>query len=161
MDKEIEKFCRTCQLCQLAKQEQKKYVKLPAKVAEETMWKLVNVDLWGPRTLKYKQVQGTRCKKATLSLHVLTIIDPATGWFECAALRNAPTADKIHRLFDNMWLTRYPQPKEIGFNNGSEFKAEFRALIDNMGLKRKTSTSFNPLSNVTLEHVHQVFANNL
>ena len=125
------------------------------------MWKRVNVDLWGPKTVKYQRIPGTRRKKAKVVLHVLTMIDPATGWFECAALKNAPTADEIHRLFDNHWLARYPRPKEIGFDNGSEFKAEFLELIENMGVKRKTSTSFNLPLNSILECVHQVFANNL
>ena len=53
MDEEIQEFCRTCRTCQLAKRERKKYGKLPPKAAEETMWKRVNVDLWGPKTVKY------------------------------------------------------------------------------------------------------------
>ena len=85
------------------------------------------------------------------------MIYPATGWFECAVLRNAPTDDEVHRLFDNMWLARYPRLKEIKFDKGREFKAKFRALIDNMGLKWKTSKSFNPLLNSIMECVHQVF----
>ena len=86
------------------------------------------------------------------------MIDPATEWFKCAALKHAPTADKIYQLFDNHWLARYPQPKEIGFDNGSEFKVEFLELIESMGMKWKTSTLFNPPSNAILERVH---ANNL
>lgn len=92
---------------------------------------------------------------------MLTIIDPATVWFKCEALRNALTANKIHQIFDNIWLARYPQPKEIVFDNGSEFKSEFRALIDNMGLKCKSITSSNPPLNTILEHVHQLFENKL
>ena len=52
MDKEIQEFCLTCQICQLAKQERKKYGKLLLKAVEESMWKRVNVDLWGPKTVK-------------------------------------------------------------------------------------------------------------
>ena len=79
MEEEIEKFCRTFQICQLAKQEQKKYSKLPATLAEETIWKRVNVDLRGPKTVKYQRIPGIQCKKASLTLHVLTMIDPLMG----------------------------------------------------------------------------------
>ena len=64
--------------------------------------------LVGPKDGEYQRIPGTRRKKAKVVLHVLTMIDPATRWFECVALKHAPTADKIHWLFDKHWLARYP-----------------------------------------------------
>ena len=58
-----------------------KYGLLPAKTPETTKWKRVNVDLWGPATVKNKN--GNDYK-----IHVMTMIDPATGWFEVAALKH-------------------------------------------------------------------------
>ena len=57
-----------------------------------------------------------------------------------------------------MQLLRYPRPKEIGFDNEGEFKAEFKELCANMGLKEKTSLPWKPQSNSILERVHQVLA---
>ena len=83
------------------------------------------MDLWGPKTVKNKN--GTDYK-----IHILTMIDPVTGWFEVAALQDSPTALEIQRLLDSYWIARYPRPVEIGFDNGSKFKAEFQLLWKRM-----------------------------
>ena len=59
------------------------------------------------------------------------------------------------------WLARYPRPKEIGFDNGGEFKAIFRELTENMGLKRKPTTDYNPQGNSIVERIHQVLGDRL
>ena len=84
------------------------------------------------------------------------MVDPVTGWFELAHLKDSPNAAETQRLLDSVWLARYPRPKEIGFDGGSEFKAEFQELCENMGLKRKPSGAWNPQSNSVLERIHQV-----
>ena len=35
---------------------------------------------------------------------VMTMIDPVTGWFEVARLRNGPTTLEAQRLLDSGWL---------------------------------------------------------
>ena len=45
---------------------------------------------------------------------------------------------------------------KIGFDNGGEFKAEFKQLCANMGVKEKTSLPWNPQSNSILERIHQI-----
>ena len=62
----------------------------------------------------------------------MTMIDPTTGWFEQQQLYGAPTAYRCQAILDNVWLSRYPRPVEIGFDNGSEFKVEFRELCSNL-----------------------------
>ena len=114
----------------------------------------MNVDLWGPKTIRNKDGK-------TYKLHTMTMIDPTTGWFEIATLRDGKTAVEAQRLLDSVWLARYPRPREIGFDGGGEFKAEFRELCDNMGLKRKPSNAWNPQSNAIIERVHQVLGDNL
>jgi len=91
----VQQYCKHCKTCQLFKKSgRKKYGKLPMKTAETTKWKRVNVDLWGPATVKNKN--GTNYK-----IQVMTMIDPATGWFEVAALRNGPTALEAQKLLDS------------------------------------------------------------
>ena len=77
----------------------------------------------------------------------LTMIDPATGWFEIVELPNTDVLyvrkgeevaeviiDKsskcIARLFNKTWLSRYPKARSIIYDNGSEFKLYFEQLCE-------------------------------
>ena len=53
----------------------KQYGKLPEKLCETEPWHTLCVDLIGPYTIKGKD-------KSELDFMCLTMIDPATGWFE-------------------------------------------------------------------------------
>ena len=57
-----------------------KHCKLPSKQAEATPWQTLCVDLIGP----YKFTQSN---KKHIMLWALTMIDPATGWFEIKKLK--------------------------------------------------------------------------
>jgi hypothetical protein len=87
------------------------------------------------------------------------MIDPATRWFEVYRIDGPPTAQKTMEAFDNTWLCRYPRPQYVGIDNGSEFKAEFRALCKNFGLIPKPITAHNPQGNSTIEKVHATLGN--
>ena len=63
--------------------------------------------------------------------------------------------------FSNQWLSRYPRPKKIRFDNGSEFKDVFKRMCDNYGLKSKPTTTYNPRSNGIIERVHKVLGDSL
>lgn len=54
----------------------------------------MNVDLWGPKTVKNKN--GSDYK-----ILLLTMIYTVTGWFKVAALRNFLKAAEIQRLLDS------------------------------------------------------------
>ena len=43
----------------------------------------------------------------------------------------------------------------------SEFKAQFKQMCDNYGMKEKPSSSYNPQSNGIVERAHQVLGNAL
>jgi hypothetical protein len=110
-------------------------------------WNRVNVDMIGPLTVK------TPTK--TLELRALTMIDPTTGWFEVKDVKKADSAT-CGAVFDDVWLSRYPRPQYIGFDNGSEYKSVFDEMCLNYGLDKKPSTPYNPQSNGIIERVHQV-----
>ena len=74
------------------------------------------------------------------------MVDPVIGRFEQAQLYGPPTASCCQQIFGNTWLTCYPRPREIGFNNGGELKAEFKELCTTMDLIEKTSLPWNPQS---------------
>jgi transposase InsO family protein len=152
LTQDVERFCSACPVCQLTKKERKKYGLLPPKTAESDPWVMVCVDLVGPFTIK------TPLK--THSLLALTMIDPATGWFEIVQA-NSKTATSIQDLFHNTWLARYPRPQFIVFDNGGEFKREFKQMCENYGIKAKPTTSHNPQANAIIERVHKVVNNML
>jgi hypothetical protein len=96
---------------------------------------MVCVDLVDPFTI--------RTPAKTHSLFALTMIDPATGWFEIVKATNK-SATSIQDSFHNTWLACYPQPQFIVFDNGGEFKREFKQMCDNYGIEAKPTTSRNP-----------------
>ena len=111
------------------KRQRKKYGHLPAKEAEYLPWERVNVDLIGPYTVRTKE-------DSIQELRALTMIDPATGWFETSPISDK-SAVTVMTAFNNHWLCRYPQPRYIGFDNGSEFKAQFLETCTNYGVKTR------------------------
>ena len=72
---------KTCVRCQLGKCRKRKYGHLPPKIAQVIPWNQVCVDLIGPYTIKVKD-------KTIMDFMCLTIIDPATSWFEIMELPN-------------------------------------------------------------------------
>ena len=105
----------------------------------------------------------------------MTMVDPATGWFEIAELpyievkqikeNNIDYIDKtsarISQLFDQVWLSRYPRPTKVVFDNGSEFKKDFQILLRDWGIKPKCTTVKNPQANAPVERINQVLKNML
>ena len=66
------------------------------------------------------------------------------------------TSERIARLVNKTWLSRYPRCCYIIYNNGSEFKLNFEYLSETYGIKRKPTTVKNPQANAILERLHQV-----
>ena len=86
----------------------------------------------------------------------MTMIDPATGWFEIVDI---PTkrADYIANILEFTWLTRYPWPTEVRMDRGKEFAKEVSAALKNeCGVKLKLITTRNPQANSIIERIHQV-----
>ena len=143
------RVCKACNVCRsLKKHNHKKYGKLPPKDPELIPWHTLCIDLIGPYPF------GTG--KDAISLHCLTMIDPATGWFEIVDIPSK-RADVIANLLETTWLTRYPWPTEVRMDRGKEFAAEVSAALKNeYGISRKIITTRNPQANSIIERIHQV-----
>ena len=129
------------------------------------------MDLIGPYTLKGKD--GTE-----IDFMCLTMIDPASSWFEIVELlittdavipldkkgrkgtkkhinTKLPYFDKSSAMISNLvnktWFSRYPRCQYIIYDNGSEFKLHFEALCESFGIKRKPTSVKNPTANAILE----------
>ena len=90
----------------------------------------------------------------------MTFIDPATGWFEICEIPDKKS-DTMSALLDTVWFSRYPRPRRIIFDNGTEFKKDFRHIFKSYGIKTKPTAVKNPQANGILERVHQVLSNML
>ena len=70
------------------------------------------------------------------SLTCMTMMDPATGWLEIFEIPTFDldevtagndeyiykSSDRVSQMFNNTGLFRYPHPRKVVFDNGSEFK---------------------------------------
>ena len=152
----VEYNCSHCPICQLTKKQHLKYGLLPPKEAEATPWDILCVDLIGPYKIKRPKMPK---KYRELVLHCLTMIDPATGWFEIVPIRNK-TALEVANQAEMTWFSRYPWPTKIIFDRGREFMGEFaRMCREDYGVKRKPITTRNPQANAILERIHQTIGN--
>jgi len=148
------RHCQTCVTCQKAKKQRLKYGKLPPKIAEAEPWFEVCVDCIGPYTVKKNgKAPELRC---------LTMIDPASSWFEIAFVPEEDfNSARISQLFNQHWLSRYPRCSRVRYDNGSEFKLHFKQLCEDFGLKRKPTSRKNPQANAIIERVHQTLGNTI
>jgi len=149
--------CQKCELYKVAKRKSKKCGKLPAKPSPEIIpWHMLCTDLMGPYSygtqLINKKPNPNHC-----ALHWLTMLDPATGFFEVVEI-NKKKADYLANILEIHWLCRYPWPTEIVMDQGTEFKAELRdSLKNDCGVNAKVITSGNPQPNSMVERHHQAF----
>jgi hypothetical protein len=100
-----------------------------------------------------------------IDLMALTMIDPASGWFEIVELpiveqlcwqtvngKGLLIADEIFdkildciaKLVDKTWLCRYPRCCYLIYDNGGEFKLHFKYLCESYGIMRKPTMVKNP-----------------
>lgn len=129
-------------MCSVSKKKKqgKKYGLLPEKQAEYKPWERLCVDLIHPYKIKSKQ-RGLKIP----DLRCMTMIDPATGWFEIKEY-NDKKPITVANIVEQEWLTRYPRPYLITLNRGSEFIGQdFRDMCDHdYGIKRTVISTRNP-----------------
>ncbi len=139
----IRSHTKSCKTCQVNKRKKQKYGKIPSKQVIKTPWEYLCVDLIGPYTLRGRD-------KSEIDFMCLTMINPASSWFEIVELPIAdhvPTEpvkkdgktkeaylDKssfmISHLVNKCWFSRYPRCRNIIYDNGSKFKLNFETLCD-------------------------------
>ena len=89
------------------------------------------------------------------------MIDPVIGWFEIEQ-DDDKRVISITKLFETTWLSRYPTPIEITYDQISEFIGHrFRKppIETDYRITAKSTTLGNPTSNAVLEQIHQVLVN--
>jgi hypothetical protein len=149
----ITNYVKICPVCQCIKRQQKKYGLLPPKEAKATPWDKLCVDLIGPYKIRRKGKDNLICKCVTMN-------DPATGWFEIQQYDDKQSITVFNKV-EQEWFSRYPWPRQITFDRGSEFIGQdFQKMIkEDYAIKAKPLTVRNPQANAIVERVHQVIGN--
>jgi hypothetical protein len=153
MRSHITNYVQKCPLCQRNKRRQKKYGLLPPKEAEAIPWDKLCVDLIGPYTIRRKGSNDLICR-------CVTMIDPATGWFEIQQYDDKQSIT-VANIIEQEWFARYPWPTQVTFDRGSEFIGQdFQKMIkEDYGVKARPITVRNPQANAIVERIHQVIGN--
>jgi hypothetical protein len=88
------------------------------------------------------------------------MIDPATGWFEIQQYDDKHSIT-VANIVEQEWFSRYPWPRQITFDGGSEFIGQdFQKMIkEDYAIKAKPITERNPQNIAGVERVHQVIGN--
>jgi len=151
------RVCKNCENCAVSKERDQKILVglLPPKPTPEIIpWHTPCIDLVGP----YKF--GDEKKPETyIELHCMTMVDPATGFFEIVEI-GQKTTDVIANWLEIHWLTRCLWPTEITMDKGREFAREVSETLQNeCGVKRKIITSRDPQSNSMIERCHKTLHN--
>ena len=153
MKRDVINHVGACDRCQRLKKQKKKYGHLPEKIAEGEPWEKLCVDLIGPYTIE-------RTGRKPINLQAVTMIDPATSWFEIVEYPDKQSIT-IANLVEQTWLSRYPWPTEINYDQGTEFIGHhFKTMVEEeYGIKARPITVRNPQANAVLERIHQVLGN--
>ena len=161
LSKDIKDVCYKCHTCQTTKRINAKYGHLPVKENNSKLWNTLCVDLIGPYKIPQPK-RTTRSKKEEfLTLWCVTMINPATGWFEMAEIKTK-RADVIANIIEQTWFDQYPWPTEVVLDRGTEFMAEFTEMIQrDYGVTKRPITTRNPQANGIVERIHQTIGNML
>ena len=107
-------------------------------MAETVPWDEMCIDLISPYTIQRNRSNDLTCR-------YVTMIDPATGWFEIHQYDDKRSIT-VANIAEQEWFSRYPWPTQITFDRDSEFIGEdFQTMIKNdYGIKGKMIAVRNP-----------------
>jgi len=78
-------------------------------------------------------------------MKAITMIDPATGWFEIKQYDDKQ-AISVAQIVEQTWQSRYSWPNTITYDQGSEFIGHvfWDSVENDFGIKSKPATIWNP-----------------
>ena len=104
----VQTCVQTCNVSQRYKKQKTHYIHLPAKDAEAQSWETFCVDMIGLYQIRRKG-------KKPLKLQAVTMIDPATGWFEIVEVTDKESHTVAEKI-DKLWLCCYPRPNKVMYD---------------------------------------------
>ncbi len=148
-----ESVVSTCDTCQRFKLPGRGYGETPPRTALVAPWHEVAVDLIGPWKIK---VPGY---DEAVVFNALTAIDTVTNLTELIRI-NRKTSRHVALAFQNSWLTRYPRPIHVIYDQGGEFTGgAFQNTINRLGIRRHPTSVKNAQANAICERMHQTVGN--
>ena len=141
--------CKRCENCATSKKRDTKCCLLPPEPTQEIiLWCTLCVELVGPHKSSNPEKPETH-----IELHCMTMVDPATGFFETVEISKKTAAMMANWLPAELhWLSQHPWPTEITVDKGKEFAGEVSDTLTNeCGIHRKFVTSWNPQANSMIE----------
>ena len=101
-----------------------------------------------------QQQPGGAIIKNNLSLICITMINPATGWFETVEVLTYYIVEvtngndeyidnssaRVNQLFNNTYIIRYLSPRKVVFGNIYKFKRDLTPLLDYFDTKPVLTT---------------------
>ena len=149
----IEDVVTRCVTCQEEKNVLRGHGQLAPREANAHPWREVAVDLVGPWKITINNVET--------EFRALTIIDTVTNLVELVRIDNK-TSEHVAMHFENTWLSRYPMPRSITYDQGGEFIGRpFQQMLARHGIQARPTTAKNPQANSLCERMHQTVANSL
>ena len=146
-----ELIVKTCDACQRTKLPGKGHGELPPREPRMNPWQEIAVDLIGPWTIKVNDRK--------IPFRALTIIDTVTNLAELIRIHNKSAAH-VGLQLENAWLSRYPRPQYIIYDQGSEFLGEgFQRVVERHDIEPHATSVKNPTANGICERLHQTVAN--
>ena len=148
-----EQLTAQCDTCQRAKVPGRGHGHLAPREALLIPWRDVAVDLIGPWMLTW---QGY-----TITFNALSVIDQCTNMLELQQIQNK-TAAHVGMHFQNCWLSRYPRPTQVVYDQGTKFVGKgFQDVLERLHIHGSPITRKNPQGNSLVERVHQSVGNAL
>jgi transposase InsO family protein len=138
MNKEIQTFVKTCQICQQYKDEKMKKKGLLRNVPVATaVFETLFIDFIGP--LPTSQLRRNK--------FCLVVIDQLSSWVELFPM-TAATARKVADKLENEVFCRFGSPKNIVSDNGSHFVNKIvKKLCEEWSIKHKLISAYHPCPN--------------
>ena len=147
LQKPVHKVYSVCDQCQQTKKPTVKYGKLQEKEAEIIPWETLCINMIGPYQIKQKG-------KSTLELWVVTMINPATKWFEIAAIKTK-YVNIVANIIKQTWLCRYPWPQTVIMDGVTKFIVELATMKqEEYGIEKKPISARNLQANSIFERIH-------
>ena len=144
MKKDVNDWCRDCQLCSRAKVHRQPTAALVAIPVPQQRFSHVHIDLVGPLPTS---PSGFR--------YVFTMVDRTTRWLEAVPLPSIE-ATTCADAFIASWVARFGVPAQLTSDQGTQFTSSVWARVCQLlGVAHIKTTAYHPQSNGMVERTHR------
>ena len=152
----VRSFVKTCDECQRYKNPGIGIGHLPPRDETAVPFEQIAIDTMGPWNII---IPGY----GKVTINAYSIIDTCTNLCELKrATQMNPTGLESVRVLEDTWLSRYPKPVRIIYDQGTEYRnIDFESYLISQGITGRPCTVKNPQSNAILERVHDVIKTSL